>query len=456
MIDRFVSGNIKAKEKHKSKKKIKVAYLVVNENLNSELLRRQVIELLGDIKCLTQEFEITLFSFQGILSIINHRKDVQAAKSALKEYGIKFVLIPNFFPWPFPIPLLVQTDVGWRPRSAWSRSAILFFQIFTFPLFFFLRFVMGYRLFHCRSYPATSIALAFKKLFPSVSVIFDPRSDYPEENVTANVWEYGSPTFRFWKEAEKNFLKLADTTACIGETYAGHYKNNLSEFNYFIAPNNVRCVAFKRNDETRRVIRRELGIDESAIVFVYLGGMTSHGWHRPDFYVKFYDNIHKNIDGVFFIFLVPKHASGLVRKAFGKRKDVAVISPSIDQVALYMSASDFGMMFFHQATIRVGTKIGEYLAASLPIIVNQNCIGAVDLISKYPEIGCIVNLALGDQDVISDLQSSDVHKMLLLLTGKNDLYDFAEEYFDNKVVANTYIEQYRIYGHGSSFGKVRD
>ena len=423
--------------------KIKIAYLTVGENLNAELLQRQVVELLGDIKSTAPDFEITIFSFQGVLSIYNRRKDITASKLRLRSFGIDMVIIPNICPWPFPNLSFKKTDVGWRPNPIWTKFALISFQLITLPLMLFLRLYCGYRLYHCRSYPATSIAIFLKKIIPDTAVLFDPRSDFPEENVTSGVWAKDSKVFHFWKKTEQEFLITANAVACIGPTYVDHYKKNAVTFNYFIAPNNVRCSEFKRKLSDRDTTRVKLGIREADHVYVYLGGMSSNEWHRPDFYMQFYDSLRKLSEDFKFMFLVPKHAANLVRDAFGTRENVIVTSPEIDEVGIYLSASDFGMMFLHKSKIAVGTKIGEYLAASLPVLVNPNCLGAVELINSNPGIGYVINLGIGDLDTFMHFDSEASDSISHLLCSDDHLANFAFDYFDNARVADIYIQQYK-------------
>lgn len=424
-------------------KKIKIAYITVGENLNSELLIRQVVELLGDIKKKAQEFEIKVFSFQGILSIINHKNDNSETKKRLKKLGINFVVVPIVCPWPFPNFSFIKTDVGWRPNGRWNKLAVITFQLLSLPFMVFLRLFCGYKLFHCRSYPATSIAIFLKKLIPDTNVIFDPRSDYPEENLTAGVWKDGSKDFIFWKNAEKDFLESANAVACIGPTYVDHYKKNTSSFKYFIAPNNVKCDEFKRKEVDRDEIREKLGIGKTEHVYVYLGGMSSNGWHRPYFYVKLYDMLSKVSEEFKFLFIVPIHAINIVKESFGPRENIIVVSPKLSEVSKYLSASDYGMMFLSSSKIAVGTKIGEYLAASLPLIINANCIGAVALINLTPEIGTVVKLGLGDLDAIENFDSDDLNSIIKMTRSDDYLFYFSKSYFDNEKVANTYIQQYQ-------------
>ncbi len=417
----------------------KVAYLVVGENLNSELLRRQVVELLGVVKSKEPNLDVTLFLFHGVLTLINRRNDIRQSKKILKDLDIRLVVIPNICPWPVPNLRFIKTDVGWRPYSIWNRFAASLFTVLTLPLMLILRLVLGYKLYHCRSYPATSAAIALKHIVPDTSVIFDPRSDFPEENVTSGSWSLNSKNFLYWKSAEKRFLINANAVALIGPTYLEHYMNNVSSFSYFYVPNNVDFSFFKRNSSTRVIVRKELAIDEDEKVYVYLGGMSRSGWHRPDFYVEFYDQLERMGIRFKILFIVPKFVLNIVKKAFDKRAKIIVVSIDFSDVGKYLSAADYGVMFLHKSKIAVGTKIGEYLSASLPIIVNNNCIGACRLINEHPMLGKIITLGLGDLDTVVDVTNEQVAFQPM----QQSISDFALNYFDNSAIANQYLRKYK-------------
>jgi hypothetical protein len=422
--------------------KIKIAYITVNENLNSALLRRQVIELLSDIKSKAPEFEIKIFSFHGVLSLINHRKDIRETRVLLRNVGIDIMIIPNICPWPFPNINLIKTDVGLRPNTTWNKYASKIFKFITLPLLLSLRYFGKYKLFHCRSYPATSIAIFLKQFSPRTAVLFDPRSDFPEENVTSGVWADGSSDFNYWKKSEALFLKNANAVACIGPTYVDHYTKNTPSFIHFIAPNNVRCSEFRRNLADRSAVRKKLSIEKSERLYVYLGGMSSNGWHQPGFYVKYFDNLAKIDKNFKFLFLVPSFSTEIIKNEFGSRENILIISPSFDEVSKYLSAADLGMMFLHKSKIAVGTKIGEYLAASLPVIVNHNCLGAVALIMENQQIGHVINLGLGDIDSENRYNKNDFNSENALIDSNDLLFEFSCNYFDNTKISDTYIKNY--------------
>jgi hypothetical protein len=435
-------------DKHRKKNDtIKIAYFVVNEDLYSPLLRRQVVELLQDIKKRSDRLEITIFLFQSLTALSSKRQSIKYLHKELKETGIHLVVLPNICPWPVPNVSLRKTDVGWRPNGVWNRWAARFFSVYA-QLFMIQIFLLGkFDIFHCRSYPASFAAILTKKLFPKLKLLFDPRSDFPEEHVVDGSWAPNSKDFMFWKQAERNILQSADKTACISKTYAHHFSENAKYFSYFIAPNNVRVPNFTRIENERNKMRQKLGIKDSDPVFVYLGGMSSNGWHRPEFYIKFYDALKKyNVNAVF-LFLVPSHSNSILNNTIDERNNIYVFNPAYDEVRDYLSVADFGMMFTHKKRLAVGTKLGEYLSASLPILTNPNCLGAVDFLNSYEETGTIIHLGLGDLDKIFNFTDNSFFYTMKLLSN-NKKVRISECIFDNNVISDVYFNQYKLLHNG--------
>lgn len=415
----------------------KVAYLVVNEDIGSELLKRQVVELLCNIQQRTEDVKITLFLFASVLTILNHYKSIKEVKLLLRSSGVGVVLIPNLCPWPIPNIKFYKSDVGYRPSGRWNRPASITFSILGFPIILCIRFILGFKVFHCRSYPALLPVIIAKRCFSSIKVIFDPRSDFPEENVTSGSWKYMSEDYSFWKQKEFDFLKSSDRVALIGPTYLQHYKGVCKEFSYFFAPNNVNCANFMRNNSERSRLRSQYGISSDESVFVYLGNISRSGWHRAEYYFRFFDELASLDLSCRIMFLVPKHCQSILKELLGERDGVMIFSPDFDDVGKYLSMADYGLMFLHKSKIAVGTKIGEYLAASLPVVINKNCVGACELLQRMPQCGKVVGLGLGDLDECIDLTD------LSLVRECQDTSAFAQSYFDNSVISKAYIQQYR-------------
>jgi glycosyltransferase involved in cell wall biosynthesis len=426
------------------KHKTKVAYLIAGEHLTEPLLRRQVVELLGEIKKKADlGTGITLFLFYPIPSVYSRRADLRVTRRRLSELGIAFVVIPTLCPWPIPNFKMRKVAEGWRPVARWSRWSLRLFKLHTLPVLLWIRLTGGYRVFHCRSYPATSAAVFLKRFLPRTAILFDPRSDFPEENVTAGNWERDSDDFRYWKSEEGRLLRRSDAVACIAQSYIEAFRRSTPNFNYFLVPNNVNCAEFRNDATARRRIRNSLGIGEHETAFVYLGNLASSGWHQASFYRVFYENLTRFVEQPVFFFLVPERSVLLVHEAFSGCGRIIVKSPQYDEIAEYLSAADIGMMFLHKAKVALGTKIVEYLAASLPVIVNRNCEGAVSLIRENSQLGCVVDLGLGDRDDgQQEFKEGTVRRIQELLNTAGTLEDFAWANFDNSTVATRYAKQY--------------
>ena len=416
---------------------MKIGYIVVGEDITSPLLRRQVVELLIEIKKNHPDVEIVIFNFQSFFSILNHYKDLKSLSSELIINNIRHVVIPNICPWPIPSLKFKKLAVGWRPYAVWNRLAAKVFSVAALPFFLVFQKIMGCDIFHCRSYPATLAAIKYKSFFHHTKVIFDPRSDFPEEGVTAGYWMENDIDFNYWKLTEIDLLEKSDATAIIGPTYLSHYHNSTSDFKYFLAPNNVDTDFFKRDLIAREKIRKDLEIPGDALVFVYLGALTEDGWHRTAFYKKFYDMLIERNKNFFLLLLIPKHNTRSVKNIFSDSPSVRIISPNYNQVSDYLSIADIGLMFFHKKKIAVGTKIGEYLCCDMPVIVNGNCLGAVDLIENNRDYGCVIGLGLGDSDVNDFVDEIKIIELKNYRPARK-----ARKYFDSKIIASRYKGQY--------------
>lgn len=428
-------------------KKLRIAYLTVGENLDVPLQRRQVLEMLCELTRQAPELDITLFSVLPLHAMVKHRAGLLNIRKTVESCDIRFRVIPSLVPWPLPHIGFYKTDVGYRPKTVWTRLAawLLAFQLLpTVAYFYYARKV---RIFHCRSYPAAFAVSILKVLLPSLKLIFDPRSDFPEENVTAGNWNYGDRNFLFWKAAERRILQKADAVACIAPSYLREYHAAAGPtIPGFLVPNNVDIQAFAADIKCRRELREKLAIGDDELVFCYLGTMTSGGWNCAEVYARACRAIADVRSNCRFLFIVPASSSGLLERALAEQGlscKVAIVSPDFAATPKYLSVADYGIMFMHRKTVRVGTKVGEYLAAGLPILANANCIGAADLIAEK-QVGYLLNLGLGDLDSTIDSRAlATLEQGNTLEAWRHRLSAFAQSYFGNATIAREYIQQYK-------------
>ena len=420
----------------------KVLYLVVNEDITSPLLRRQVTELLSEEVSLSEgTAKIKILLFQSISSLVKRWNNLRNLRKELKSEGVLLTIVPSLVPWPIPNLRTKKTEVGHRPDGTWNRMAGKLFPYYAFPYIFYQNLIFNPNIIHSRSYPAALAAELFKNNFSSIKHVFDPRSDFPEENITAGRWATGSRDFRYWKSAEANILRSAEATACISDEYVDHFFRNVGQFSSFVAPNNVDIHKFRFDSRFRNLSRRELDWSSNDLVFVYLGGMSSDGWHRPEFYRRFIDLVRDSEPGAKLLLLVPSHANKVTENCFSGIEGVAIRNPAYAHVHSWLSVGDIGLMFLNRKKIAVGTKFSEYLAVGLPTLCNSNCIGTKRILSENPFAGFVTDLSLGGEDVTINTISSDrIHD---LKSDRKRLRKFAERQFSNEAVASRYLSVYK-------------
>lgn len=424
---------------------LRVAYVIANEDLTSPLLTRQVVELLSaEVAQAGEPLDINLLLFQTVPSLIKRRKRLRDLKRKMKRDGVKLSIIPNLTPWPFPNLTLRKTPSGWRPNDIWNRFAARAFGIYAFPFLLYHYLFRRRRIFHSRSYPPAIAISALKKILPSLKHIFDPRSDFPEENVVAGRWETDSPDFQYWKRSEASLLVTADATVCISEVYVDHFKKSASIFPHFIAPNNVDTDFFVPSLSARARLRHEMGWDEDDLVFVYLGGMSRDGWHRPESYREFLSYVRIWMPSAKLLFLIPGHANAVASECFSGVSGVEIRNPPYDEVPEYLSAADVGLMYMHRRRLAVGTKLGEYLAIGLPVLCNANCLGTCGFLNDHRESGRVLNIGLGDLD--SHKSDLDADELWGLARGEGTLRSLAVNHFSNRHIARRYVKWYESLG----------
>lgn len=424
---------------------MKVAYITVGENITTPLLRRQLIEMIIEMKRSSQDLHIMLVSFFFPSNLISYRREIWEVRRTLRSEGVGTLFLPLLVPWPFPYFLFKKTDVGWRPKIVWTPGSTRWLLVEVLPVLTFLLFIFGIRVFHCRSYSPAYCVVQMKRLFHRIKVVFDPRSDFPEENVTAGIWGESSKAFAFWKRSEKAILENSEAIACIADTYRNHYMKVAPNANYFHAPNNVNTEKFYRSESERKRLRHALKVVNDELLFCYVGAMTSQGWHRASIYAHVVKQFRTLSLRHSFLFLVPFCSREVLMKeleAANALDQCIIIHPSYDEVPAYLSVADVGLMYLHRSKIAVGTKIGEYAASGLPTITNSNCLGAVELVTKHG-IGTVVDLGVGDLDTLTEPNFNLlVQRLKHIEIWGQEVRVFAEEYFSNGNIARTYLNKY--------------
>lgn len=429
-----------------STKNLHVCYVIYCEEIWNPLLKRQVLELLQTAAKSGADVRIRLlYIFPWYWKFIKKDK-FKAFKDEFDIAPIEVKFLPVLFPFPFPyfFPKYIK-GLGLRPFEPDSSRFFWVIKLLVLPILFKYAFIDDFKIFHCRSYPSSAILLPLKKFSKKIKLVFDPRSDYPEENLLQSSWKRNSHAFRFWKKQEKELLQYASVTVCISAYYQQHYQKYCTDFKFKVIPNNVDCSAFRFNATARERIRHKYNFGDK-VIFCYLGSMGIGGWHCPYIYAKLIKEFRAVPHQHLFLFLVPESSRSHIEKAFSENgidmSEYLIIHPAYNQVPDYLSASDYGLIYLQKEKIALGTKVVEYNAAGLPVLVNSNVISAAGYVQQH-HTGLVINMALGDLDKVrTPLHNIDFAKPEIQFS-RERIAKTAVSFFSNEKVASDYVQVYQ-------------
>lgn len=417
-----------------------IAYLTFGEGIWNTLLQRQVIELIARISQDVSAKGFFLISFLPWFRLIHSRKELRRIRDWLRRESIQLIVIPIPFV-PVYIPFKGWKILGRKP--GWYN--IPFIILLTLPVLLYFALFRKLRLFHCRSYPITLSVLILKLVLRKTKFIFDPRSAFPEENITSKNWLESSFNFRMWKYFEKLFCKHADVVIAITETYVQHFRQIYEQTHLVVIPNNVDVDEFKFNRRFRERYRNQHGL-QNKVIFCYSGSMGVRSWHKPSVYSKAIRVFRKLRKEHIFLFLVSQGTRRILEdhlRGDGIEDTEYIIEhPSISEVSEFLSVADFGLEFLDARKIAVGTKFVEYCSVGVPVIVNDNVAGAKYLTEKYA-LGISLRNGLLQHDGLTE---QDLAELEDFISQKDEYAErckvFARETCSNDIIAKKYADIY--------------
>ncbi len=398
-----------------------IAYLIWTESLNSPIIQGQVIDILKTISGDLGDSKIYLITFKAIYPF--NRNNPKGIKNELKQAGIHLITVP-----------VVYSE--WWFSAKWYQLPLIFIQ--ALPVLLYLSIAKNIRLFHCRSYPVTLATIAVKKI-RNIKVIFDPRSDFPEENVTAGRWKTDSISFKVWKFLEKIYLRNSDVTIAIAGSYVTHFEEIYKGATFSIIPNNVDTERFRRNEEFRQSFRLEHNIDENKILFCYSGSLGGH-WNNPKVYAAYLKKFRSLNVLHRFLFITPDIVSlkEIFNRSDIKPEEYIAVNSKFEEVPNYLSAADIGLVLMNKPDIRMSIKTVEYLSVGVPVITNSNVGGAKEIVEENG-IGIIHDFDSNLSELREFLQSFIQNRIEFSKRCRL----VAEKIFSTKVIAQQYAKIYQ-------------
>ncbi len=264
----------------------------------------------------------------------------------------------------------------------------------------------GVQLIHARSHVPAAMALALKRLL-GVKVLFDVRGLLAEEYEDAGLWRRDSVKFRLTKALERRCLAAADAVVVLTERLKQRFVIGGVRAPITVIPCCVDMTAFESPD--RATVSSQLTRLRDRTVLIYVGKLGS--WYLAEEMAQFFVEARTVLPDLHFLILTQSdHAlavSQLTRQEVPLEAfTVMTVAPT--QVPDYLALADVGISFIRPCFSKLAsspTKIGEYLAAGLPVVTNAG-IGDCDELFQDGLTGVIVASfdAAGYRDAASRLR----------------------------------------------------
>ena len=249
---------------------------------------------------------------------------------------------------------------------------------------------------HARSHVPAAMGLMLKKLM-GVSLIFDIRGLMAEEYVDAGNWTPDGLPFRLTKAMERRCIVDADGLVVLTHRVKELLFGAASEFGgtppapLRVIPCCADLTQIEAQHPQRAALRQRLGL-EGKTVLIYVGKVG--GWYMQGEMVEFFAAARAHIPALHFLVLSQSDPQLMVdefeRCGIDERHYTLTQAPPA-QVGGYLWAADFALSFRAAASSVAAspTKIGEYLAAGLPLLCNTG-VGDIDTLVESHKIGVAI------------------------------------------------------------------
>lgn len=247
---------------------------------------------------------------------------------------------------------------------------------------------------HARTHVPAAMALIGRRLaWPrGTMLVFDIRGLMAEEYEDAGRWVRGSLAFRLTKLIEGAAIRRSAALIVLTDRVRAMFLRDRDTPPVHVIPCCADIEGLRAGPGVRERLRSELGLKDG-LVMVYVGKLS--GWYMQREMVEFFAFARREVEKLHFVILTQEEDAGLRRELERNLLDsrsYTITSAPPDRVGDYLSAADFAISFIEPAPSKIAsspTKIGEYLAAGLPIVSTAG-VGDVDRLLA-PAVGTLVD-----------------------------------------------------------------
>lgn len=248
--------------------------------------------------------------------------------------------------------------------------------------------------------PVLMGAIAKKFTRKKPKLLFDIRGFFPEEYTDAGRWKKDGWLYRAVKRVERWLLRESDGFVILTERGREVLFPGSKETGFTVAGKPVEvipcCVDFsgfdKISDGMRTEIRSKLNLGDR-YVMIYVGSFG--GWYMTEEMMDFFAAARKHDPRAFALILTQREQQKIAERMKAKgltENDFLVASVSPEDIPAYLSGADVALSFIEACYSKQAsspTKIAEYLAGGLPVVLNPG-VGDLDELMETDKVGVVV------------------------------------------------------------------
>lgn len=270
----------------------------------------------------------------------------------------------------------------------------------------------------------------------NLPIIFDADGLPIEERIEFAGLRKGSKLHQFLSNIERKMVNKANVVLTRSKkAIAYHVKKHQvkNKEKFFVVSNGRDAQKFTINTKERERVRKELEINSSTLVFIYVGSFGGkYGFNEMLQVFKTY--LKKNND-IRFLYLTGSPEEVISNIPKGLRSYFHVMCVCFNEVPAYLNAGDIAFSiikptFSMQAVVPI--KLGEYLLTGLPTIASKGIGDTESIVEKIPSVSLFNHKDPDIDKALTFIQNSN--KFDRLKTRKSALKHFTLE-----VSANSYL-----------------
>ena len=335
-------------------------------SLEDPLVHTQVIAYLAGLSDLGHTVHLLTFEPARLSRQRRRRLEVKLASQGIAWHQLRYHKHPTLLATTFDV-------LAGALRSAWL--------------------IRRHKLdaFHARNHVPAAMAMVARRL-ARFRLVFDVRGLMAEEYVDAGRWNRDSVPFKVTKIVERRALDQAEAVIVLTERVRMHLFGDTTSRRVRVIPccADVERIASAR--DRRGEMRSRLGLSDETVL-VYVGKLT--GWYMEREMVEFFALARRLLPELHFLILT-QGAREPIEMELARRglteSNWTVTSAEPDVVGQYLSAADAAISFIRPSFSKISsspTKVGEYLAAGLPMICIAG-VGDVDELLRSYRVGVVL------------------------------------------------------------------